>query len=92
MLEHIRNTNNSGIRFYKQIYNEYHCIKTAKILDSENCLRNHIKNAKATKFLFSQPSTLSKKALAKFYPSTAFGLSFMIREQSLITAGVGLEG
>ena len=36
------------------------------------------KNVKATKFFYSQPSTLPKEALAKFYFSTTFGLSFMI--------------
>ena len=51
MLKHTRNTNSSGIRFYKQIYNGYHCTETAKMLDTQNCLQNHIKNAKATKFL-----------------------------------------
>ena len=37
-----------------------------------------IKNAKATKFLLQSASTLPKEALAKFYLSTTFGLSFMI--------------
>ena len=43
-----RNTNNSGIRFHKQIYNEQHCTKTAKMLDTQNCLQHDIKNAKST--------------------------------------------
>ena len=37
------------------------------------------KNAKTTKFLYCQPSRLPKDAPAKFYLSTTFGLSFMIR-------------
>ena len=78
MLKHTRNTNNSGIRFYKQIYNEIHCTKTAKMLDTQNCLQNHIKNAKGAKFCYSQPSTHPKDAPAKFYLSMTFGLRFMI--------------
>ena len=34
---------------------------------------------KQPNFFHSQPSTLLKEALAKFYLSTTFGLSFMIR-------------
>ena len=52
--------------------------KTAKMLVTQNCIQNHIKNAKAINFFYIQPSTLPKKALAKFYLSIAFGLSFMI--------------
>ena len=51
-----------------------HCTKTAKMLDTQKCLQNHIKNAKANKFL----STLSKEGPTEFYLSTTFGLSFMI--------------
>ena len=50
MLKHIKNTNNSGIRFYKQSYNEYYCTKTAKMLDSQNRLQNCFKNTKTAKF------------------------------------------
>ena len=75
--KHAQHTNNSGIRFYKQIYNEQHRTKTAKMLDKQNCLQNHIKNAKATKFFYSQPSTLPKEAPAKFYLSPTFGFSFI---------------
>ena len=34
---------------------------------------------KQLNFFYSQPSTLRKEALAKFYPSATFGLSVMIR-------------
>ena len=36
------------------------------------------KNAKTPKFLYSEPSVLSKDAPAKFHLSATFGLSFMI--------------
>ena len=49
MLKHTKNTNNNGIRFYKQIYHEYN---VAPKLGKQNCFQNHIKNYKATKFLF----------------------------------------
>ena len=32
MLKYTRNTNNSGVGFYKQINNEQHCTKTTKML------------------------------------------------------------
>ena len=48
--------------------------KTTKMLDTQNCLQNHMKNAKAT----SQPSVVSEEVLARSYLSTTFGLSFMI--------------
>ena len=64
MLKHTRNTNNSGIRFYKQIYKlqlqkcwtRKNCknaglAKTAKMLDSQNRLQKYFKNAKTSKFL-----------------------------------------
>ena len=72
MLKHTRNTNISGIRFYRQIYNE-HYTKTAKMLDTQNCFQNHIKNAKTPSFFYSHPSTLPKEAAAKFYLSSTFG-------------------
>ena len=78
MLKHTRNTDSNGIRFSKQIYNEKHCTKTAEILDTQNCLQNHIKMLKQPNFFYSQPSTLPKDASAKFYYSATFGLSFMI--------------
>ena len=53
-----------------------HCTKTAKMLDTQNCL--HIKNAKTTKLLLQSAFYPSKKALAKFYLSAIFGFSFMI--------------
>ena len=73
-----RNTNNSGIRFHKQTYNEYYCNKTAKMMVKQNCLQNHIKMLKQPNFFYSQPSTLPKDAPAKFYLSTTFGLSYII--------------
>ena len=80
ILKHTRNTNNSGISFYKQIYNEKHRTKTAKMLDTQNCLQNHIKNAKATKFLLQSSFYTSKGKgnTCKFYLSMTFGLSFII--------------
>ena len=65
MLKHTRNTNNSEIRFYKQIYNESHCTKAAKVLDTQNCFQNHIKNAKATKFLSQSAFFTSKESTCK---------------------------
>ena len=49
------------------------------MLDTQNCPENHIKNAKQPNFYYSQPSTLPKDAPEKFYLSSSFGLSFMIR-------------
>ena len=48
------------------------------MLDTQDCLQNHIKNAKTTRFLYSQPSTLPTNAPEKFYVSMTFGLSFMV--------------
>ena len=48
MLKHTRKTSDCGIHFF---YDKKHCTKTAKKLDSQNCLQNHVKNAKTTKFL-----------------------------------------
>ena len=53
MLRHTSNTNNSGIRFYKQIYDAQNCTKIAKMLYAQNCHQNLIKNARATKFIFT---------------------------------------
>ena len=48
------------------------------MLNTQNCLQNHVKNAiKQPNFFYSQLSTLPKEALAKFYLSTTLGLSFM---------------
>ena len=52
--------------------------KLQKMLDTQNCLQDHIKNAEATEFLLQLALYSSKEALAKFYLSTSFGLSFMI--------------
>ena len=48
------------------------------MLDTQNCLQNHIKMLKQPSFFHSQPSKLSKDTLTKFYLSTTFGLSFII--------------
>ena len=48
------------------------------MLETQICLKNHIKNAKANKFFYSQTSTLPKDAPETFYLSTTFGLSSMI--------------
>ena len=50
--------------------------QNCKMLDTQNCLQHHIKNANAARFLFSQPSTLPKDAPAKFDIPTTFGLRF----------------
>ena len=48
------------------------------MLDIQNCHQHHVKNAKATKLFYSQPSALPNDASpAKFYLSTTFGLSFI---------------
>ena len=46
------------------------------MLDTQNCLQKHAKNAKATKFFYSQHSTLPKEALANFYLSTTNWFKF----------------
>ena len=51
--------------------------KLQKMLDTQNCLQNHIKNANAN-FFYSQPSTIPKDAHAKFHLFKTFGLRFMI--------------
>ena len=48
------------------------------MLDTQNCLQNHIKNAKTTKSLLQSPS-LPKDAPAKFCFSTAFSLNFTVK-------------
>ena len=59
--------------------------KYAKLLDKTLPSKSLSKNAEATSFLFySQPSTLPKEALSKFYLSTAFGLSLIIRSVASI--------
>ena len=60
MLKHTMSTNNNGIRFYKQIYNEYYYTRTAKVMDTKNCHQNHIKNAKTTNFLLQSAFYTSK--------------------------------
>ena len=50
--------------------------KLQKMLDTQNCLQDYIKNAEETEFLLQLALYSSKEALAKFYLSTTFGLSF----------------
>ena len=76
MLKHTRNTNNSGIHFYKQIYDQLHCTKTAKMLDTQNCLQNYIKNAKASKFLLQSAFYMSKRRTYKVLPFYIFWFKF----------------
>ena len=76
MLKHTMNTNNSGIRFYKQIYNEEYCIKTAKTLDSQNRLQNYFKNAKTTKFLSELAFYTSKGHTCKVLSFYNFWFTF----------------
>ena len=65
MLKHTRNTNNTGICFYKQIYTEQYCTKTAETLDSQNRLQNCFKNAKTTIFLYELAFYTSKGRTCK---------------------------
>ena len=79
MLKHTRNKNNGGIRFYKQIYNADNIAPKLQKCSTHNTAFEIISNMlKQPNFFHSQPSTLPKDAPAKFYLSTAFGLSFMI--------------
>ena len=72
-----RNTNNRGIRFYKQIYNNI-APKLQKCWTYKIAFNIISKMPKLPNIFYSQPSTLPKEALAKFYLSTTFGLNFMI--------------
>ena len=80
MPKHTRNTDNSGIPFYKQGFTINNTArKLQKCWTQKIAFKNNIKIAKATKiFLYGQPSELPKETLAKFNFSTTFGLSFMI--------------
>ena len=78
MLKQSMNTNNSKISVFKQIYDVYYT-KTAKMLDTQNCLQYHIKKMlRHPNFFLSEPSVLSKDAPAKFHLSATFRLSFMV--------------
>ena len=49
------------------------------MLYAQNCHQNLIKKCQSNQiYFYSQPATLPKDALAKFYFSMTFGLSFMI--------------
>ena len=72
MLKHTRNTNNSGIRFISRFTMNNIAPKTQKCWTHKIVFKIKI----ATKFLeYSQSSTLSKEALARFYLSTTFASS-----------------
>ena len=75
MLKRTTNTNNSGIRFYKQII----APKLQKCWIHKIAFNIISKMLKQPNYPYSQPSTPPKEALAKFYLSTTFGSSFMIR-------------
>ena len=77
MLKHTRNTNNSGIRFYKQISINNIASKLQKCWTSKIAFKVISKMLKQPDFFYSQPSSLPKDAPAKFYLSTT--LSFMTR-------------
>ena len=53
-------------------------LKTAKMLDTQNCPQNHIKNVKATKFLLQSAMYTSKGCTCTVLPFYNFWLSFMI--------------
>ena len=76
MFKHTRNTDNSGIRFSKQISMNNIAPKTAKMLDTQNYFQNHIKNAKANKFLSQSAFYTSKGSTCKVLPFYDFGLKF----------------
>ena len=77
MLKHIKNINNNGIRFYKQIYKNNIGPKLQKCCTQKIAFKTISKMLKQPSLFYSQP-TLPKDASAKFYLSTTFGLSFMI--------------
>ena len=76
MLKHTINTNNSGIRFYEQIYNEEYCTKTAEMLDSQNRLQNYFKNTKTTKFLLQLAFYTSEGHTCKVLSFYGFWFTF----------------
>ena len=76
MLKRTRNANNSGIRFYKHINNKLHCTKTTKMLETQNCLQNHIESAKTTKFLSQAAFYTSKGSICKVLPFYDFLFNF----------------
>ena len=79
MLKHTRNTNNSGIRFYKaDLPRNNIAPKLQKCWTYKIAFNIISKMLKQPNFFHSQPSTLPKEALAKIYLSTTFVLRFMI--------------
>ena len=82
MLKHTKNANNSGIRFYKQIYNEYHFTKTAEMLDTKNCLQHHIvsiygEGSSAILRLIPTPTIYTTSALERS-KSMAYNVNYYI--------------
>ena len=79
MLKHTRNTNDSEILFYKQMYSEQHCTRKLQKCWTHNIAFKIIsKMLKQASFFHSQPSARAEEAFAKFYLSMTFWLSFMI--------------
>ena len=50
--------------------------KTANMLDTQNCLQNHIKNTKTTKFLLQSIFYTSKGSTCKVLPFYDFWFTF----------------
>ena len=73
MLKHTKNTNNSGIRFYKQITMNNIAPKLQNCWKYKIAFKIISKMLKQPNFFYSQPF-----ALPKFYLSTTSGLSFMV--------------
>ena len=56
--------------------NEYHCTKTAKMLYTQNCHQNCIKNAEATKFISQSACYTSKGRTCKVLHFYSFWFKF----------------
>ena len=69
MLKYTRNTNNCEVCFYKLIYI---AIKPKKMLDTQNCPKSHIKDAKTTKFVLQSAFFTCKERTCKVLPFYAF--------------------
>ena len=78
MLKHTRNINNIGIRFISRFTMNNVALKLQKCWRHKIAFKIISKMLKQPNLFHSQPSTLPKKAPAKFHPSTVSGLNFMI--------------
>ena len=80
MLKHTRNTNNSGIRFYRQIYNGLLMNNIAPKLQKNaghtKLTSASFKNAKATKFLLQSAFYAFKARTCKVLPFYNFWFKF----------------